>query len=106
VIGGTSDEEDLRNSRGGDVCFSSPLRGGLVCPVYELKPQFYHNASITREIGDSFTMTLGINNLFDNKPPRVSGSFSPISGIGQAPVFGTQYDLVGRRAFVSVRAKM
>jgi iron complex outermembrane recepter protein len=106
VIGGTSDEEDLRNSRGGDVCFSSPVRGGLICPVYKLDAQFYHNASLTREIGDKFSMTIGVNNLFDTKPPRVSGSFSPISSIGQAPVFGTQYDLVGRRAFVSVKAKM
>ncbi len=106
VTGGTSDEQDLRSSRQGDVCFNSPLRGGLICPVFKLDPQFYHAASVTREIGDRFSMTLGVSNLFDTKPPRVSGSFSPISGIGQAPVFGTQYDLVGRRAFVSVRAKM
>ena len=106
VIGGTSDEEDLRNSRGGDVCFNSSVRGGLICPVYKLEPQFYHSASVTRDIGENYSLTLGVNNLFDTKPPRVSGSFSPISGIGQAPVFGTQYDLVGRRAFISVRAKM
>ncbi|HEU5286593.1 MAG TPA: TonB-dependent receptor [Sphingomicrobium sp.] len=106
VIGSTSDELDLRNSRAGEVCFNSPLRGGLVCPVYKLDAQFYHSASVTREVGERFTMTLGVNNLFDNNPPRISGSFSPISGLGQVPVFGTQYDLVGRRAFVSVRAKM
>jgi iron complex outermembrane receptor protein len=106
VIGGTSDEQDLRNSRRGDVCFQSPLRGGLICPIYRLKPQFYHSASLTRELGDRFSMTLGVNNLLDTKPPRISGAFSPISGIGQAPVFGTQYDLIGRRAFISVRAKM
>jgi hypothetical protein len=28
-----------------------------------------------------------------------------ISSIGNAPIFGTQYDLIGRRAFVSVQAK-
>lgn len=106
VIGGTSDEEDLRDSRGGEVCFNSAIRGGLICPVYRLKPQFYHSASVTRDIGDRFSMTVGVNNIFDNTPPRVSGTGSPISSIGQVPVFGTQYDLLGRRAFVSFRAKM
>jgi iron complex outermembrane receptor protein len=106
VIGGTSDEENLRDARGGDVCFNSATRGGLICPVYEIKPQFYHAASITRTIGERFTMTMGVSNIFNNTPPRVSGSFSPISSIGQAPVFGTQYDLIGRRAFVSVRTRL
>ncbi len=106
VTGGTSDEQDLRDARGGEICFNSSLRGGPICPIFKLEPQFYHAASVTRDVGKRFSMTLGMSNLFDNKPPRVSGSFSPIGGIGQAPVFGTQYDLVGRRAFVSVRAKM
>jgi iron complex outermembrane receptor protein len=51
-------------------------------------------------------MTLGVNNLFDTKPPRTSGSFGPVSTIGQTSIFATQYDLIGRRAFISVRAKM
>lgn len=107
VTGGTSDEQDLRDSNaGGDICINSPIRGGLVCPVYRLKPQFYHAVSLTRDFGKRFSVTAGVSNLFDNTPPRISGSFSPISGVGQTPVFGTQYDLVGRRGFVSFRAKI
>ena len=103
-----SNEEDLRDARAGDVCFSSPVRGGLICPVYRLRPQFYHSASVTRELGDRFTMTVGVSNIFNNTPPRVSGAFGPsdLSPLGNVPVFGTQYDMVGRRGFVSVRAKM
>ncbi|HEX8534615.1 MAG TPA: TonB-dependent receptor [Allosphingosinicella sp.] len=106
VIGGTSDEQDLRDTRGGEICLTSALRGGLVCPVYKLKPQFYHSASVTIDIAKRFSMTMGVNNILNNTPPRVSGAFSPISSLGQVPVFGTQYDLIGRRAFVSFRAKM
>jgi iron complex outermembrane receptor protein len=105
AIGATSDKQDLINTQGA-VCPNSATRGGPICIVYRLKPQFYHSASITRELGKQFSMTIGLSNIFDNNPPRVSGSFSPISGLGQVPVFGTQYDLLGRRAFVSVRTKL
>lgn len=106
VIGGTSDEQGLRNARSGDVCFNSTNRGGLICPIYRLDPQFYHSASVTRDVGERFSLTLGVRNLFDTEPPRVSGAFGPISTIGNAPIFGSQYDFVGRRAFINVRAKM
>ena len=104
VIGGISNEADLRFARAGDICLASPLRGGDVCPIYKFKPQFYHSVSVTREIDKRFSMTLGVSNLFDNKPPRV-GAFAPFGGFGQTATSGTQYDLVGRRAFASVRGK-
>lgn len=105
VIGGTSDEQDLRDANAGEICPVSTIRGGQVCPIYRLKPQFYHNVSLTRDFGDRFSLTLGVRNLFDNRPPPVSAVFGPISTIGNAPIFGTQYDLIGRRIFASVRAK-
>jgi iron complex outermembrane receptor protein len=105
VIGGTSDEQALRDFLGGTVCIHSRLRDAEVCPIFRLKPQFYHNVSITRSINDRFEITAGISNLFDRKPPLVSNADAVISSIGNAPIFATQYDLIGRRAFVSVQAK-
>jgi iron complex outermembrane receptor protein len=106
-IGGISGEADLRFARGGGLCAPNVTRGEI-CPIFEIKPQLYHAVSLTRDIGKRFSMTLGVNNILNNKPPRVSSlAPSPLFGTtGQAPTFGTQYDLVGRRAFVSVRAKM
>ena len=104
VTGRISNEADLRFSRAGDICLPSPIRGGDICPVYKFKPQFYHSVSVTRDIAKRFSMTLGVSNLFDNKPPRV-GSFAPFGGFGQTATSGTQYDLVGRRVFVSARGK-
>ncbi|HEV2080698.1 MAG TPA: TonB-dependent receptor [Allosphingosinicella sp.] len=106
VVGKQSEEDDLRFARGGDICTPSALRGGDVCPVFELKRQFYHSASITRDLNKRFSMTFGLNNIFDNEPPRGSAAFSTFGVTGQTPTFATQYDLVGRRAFVSFRAKM
>jgi iron complex outermembrane receptor protein len=107
VIGGISNEADLRFQRGGDICLPSALRGGDICPVFKVKPQLYHSLSVTRDIGKRFSLTLGVSNLFDNRPPRGSALNSPIGGVtGQALTSGTQYDLVGRRGFISVRAKM
>lgn len=104
VTGGTSDEQNLRDSLG-NICIHSNLRNGTVCPVYRLPPQFYHNVSITRNIGDRYQLIVGISNLFNKKPPIVSNADGVITAIGNAPYFATQYDLIGRRAFVSVRAK-
>jgi iron complex outermembrane receptor protein len=105
VIGGTSDEQNLRDFLGGTLCIHSSLRDAEVCPIYRLKPQFYHSVSVTRNIGDRYRLIVGVSNLFNNKPPLVSNADNVISSIGNAPIFGTQYDLIGRRAFVSVQAK-
>ena len=106
VTGAVSNEQDLRNIRAGQVCLPSAVRGGDVCPIYKFDPSFIHSASLTREVGDRFSLTLGLNNLFDTKPERASGAFGPVGVTGQVPTFGTQYDLIGRRAFISVRAKI
>jgi iron complex outermembrane receptor protein len=105
-VSGVSNEQDVRNISAGAVCASSPLRGGLVCPIFEYPAQFYHSMSVTRSINERFTITFGLNNIFDTAPPRASAVFGANSVTGQVPTFGTQYDLVGRRAFISVRARM
>jgi iron complex outermembrane receptor protein len=102
--GATNSEQDLVTARGA-TCINSATRGGLICPIYKFDEQFIHSASVTREFGDRFSLTAGVNNIFDTPPPRISGSFSSIgSSIGQVPIF-SNYDLIGRRAFISGRAK-
>jgi iron complex outermembrane receptor protein len=60
-------------------------------------PIFYHDASVQWE-GDTLTVLLGISNVLDEEPPVISTGVS--SRRGNVPVFGTQYDLRGRTAFV------
>jgi iron complex outermembrane receptor protein len=114
VVGGVSNEQDFRNLAGRNqqtLCVSGTagavIRGGTYCNITKFDPYFLHSASVTRDIGDRFTMTVGVNNIFDTSPPRPSGSFNPatLNVTGQTATFATQYDLIGRRPFVSVRAK-
>lgn len=107
VIGAASNEQARRNAAGGNLCSNSPLRGGQICPIFRVSPQFYHSASVTRSLmDDRASITLGVRNIFDTAPPLASGAFSPFGTIGNAPVFGTQYDFIGRRVFASFRVKM
>ncbi|MBB3763691.1 TonB-dependent receptor domain-containing protein [Sphingomicrobium lutaoense] len=104
VIGGTSDLQDLLDARG-TICPESVALGGPVCPVYELDEQFYHSLSGTVDINDRFQFTLGMSNIFNNKPPKVSTAFSPIASFGQTALLGSYYDILGRRVFANVRAR-
>lgn len=108
VIGAASNSRDLLRAQGGDACRTSGFRpGGRFCPDVSVPATFYHSLSIGRDIADRFRLTLGVANLFDTPPPRVSTVVTatpPV--IGQAPAFGTQYDYLGRRAFLNVRGKL
>jgi iron complex outermembrane receptor protein len=67
---------------------------------------FYHNFSVSKEFADGkFTITAGVSNLFDTRPPRVSvlngGNISTLGPVAAA----SQYDFVGRRGFVNISTK-
>ena len=108
VTGAASNEEDLLRAQGGDACRTSAFRpGGRFCPDVSVSATFYHSLSLSRDVAERFRITLGVANLFDTPPPRVSTvvAATPLV-IGQAPAFGTQYDYLGRRFFLSVRGKI
>lgn len=108
VTGAASNQADLLTAQGGDPCRTSGFRpGGRFCPDVSVPATFYHSLSVSRDVADRFRITLGVANLFDTPPPRVSTVVTatpPV--IGQAPAFGTQYDYLGRRFFLSVRGSL
>jgi iron complex outermembrane receptor protein len=120
VFSGASNEQEFRDNNAtvpGTTCVASfnldvdgnptniPLRGNY-CVDVKVPTTYYHNVSITKEIGKKFEMTIGIRNLFDKRSPRVSligGTGAPLT-IG--PVLAaSQYDFLGRRVFVNVSRK-
>jgi len=115
VIGSTSNVEDFLEDNGGDRCIDSfntdnpagdlPIYGRY-CPDLTTPTTFYHNISISQEIGDGmFDITAGISNLFDTRPPRVSVlNGGQISLLGPV-VSASQYPFVGRRAFINVSTR-
>ncbi len=64
----------------------------------------YHSLSAEIEAAKDFTFLVGVSNLFDKKPPRVSTVGTPITPFAQVPLLGSYYDYYGRRFFVSAKA--
>ncbi len=60
--------------------------------------EFRHGASV-RWTGDTWSVTAGVRNMFDEEPPQVS---DVLTVVGNTPLNATGYDFRGRRAFVNV----
>lgn len=67
--------------------------------ILEAKDYFLHSASIQFEVSDKFELTLGVRNLFDKQPPKIS-NFG-FNTTGNAPLY-SGYDYVGRTFFTNV----
>ncbi len=111
VIGSATNLGDFGRANRDDVpgrsCIESSIRGEY-CVDVSVPTMFYHSASVTKEFGGRLNLeaTLGVANLLDTKPPRVTtiGGTGIPSLIG--PVVGTsQYDFIGRRVFFNVSKK-
>jgi iron complex outermembrane recepter protein len=103
VIGKTSNMEDFLEDNANDPCITSTVYG-VYCPVLDAPAVFYHNASLTYDF-DRFSITAGISNIFDTRPPRVSVfNGAQISMLGPV-IAASQYSFVGRRGFVNLRAR-
>ena len=112
-VGKTSNEKEFTADNGG-ICFDQnddpndpfvAVFGGQYCYDVTTQATFYHSASITRRIADDrFQITMGVSNIFDTTPPRISPG-GVFGDIGQVAGLGSQYDWLGRRFFLNVRAR-
>ncbi|MSQ91923.1 MAG: TonB-dependent receptor [Gammaproteobacteria bacterium] len=98
-IGSSSNEAEF----GGDT---ATYRGETVRVVLKTDTVMYHAASVSREFEDmGLTARLGVANLFDEEPPRVTTlNLGELNTIGNS-AFYSQYDWVGRRFFLNVTKK-
>jgi len=104
IIGKSSSASDYIEDNG-SLCDVSAevmqIYGGSYCVRPSTPTIFYHSMSVTKDIDDRFEITAGMSNIFDTRPPQVSG----VATIGGASPFVSQYDWLGRRAFISAKAK-
>ena len=104
-IGKASNAKQFIRDNGG-LCNTNPdtmLIYGDYCYKVNVEPRFYHNASVTQRFAnDRYELTLGVANLFDTKPPRISTP--AVQSIGQVAAV-SQYDWLGRRLFFSAKAR-
>lgn len=67
----------------------------------EVPAYFLHSASVQFNVTDDFEMTVGVRNIFDTDPPRVTTYYTTI---GNAPLY-SGYDYTGRTWFVNTNFK-
>ena len=104
VIGKTSNVEDFLEDNAGNPCIQNTIAYGTYCPDLTAPTVFYHNASVSYDFMDHFTVTAGVSNILDRRPPRVSVfNGAQISMLGPV-VAASQYGFIGRRAFVNLTA--
>ena len=98
-VGATSNKDSYAELNGGSTTGS--YLGTEIRYILETEEVFYHNASLARSFDNGFTVRAGVSNIFDTEPPIVSGLSGEYSSIGNAVIY-SQYDLMGRSAFVNI----
>lgn len=68
--------------------------------VFETKDYFLHSASARWKL-ENYSITVGVRNLMDKKPPQISSGL--YSRVGNAPLY-SGYDYLGRTYFVNLSA--
>jgi outer membrane receptor protein involved in Fe transport len=93
--------DSTRERASGNDLFT--YRGEQVRVVVKTDKVIYHSASLTRQFDGGLKAIVGISNVFDEEPPRVTtfNTGAGISSIGNS-AFYSQYDWYGRRFFVNV----
>jgi outer membrane receptor protein involved in Fe transport len=69
---------------------------------YKINPYMIHRASVRVDI-NKFQMTLGVRNMFDKQPPKITTDNPLLNTQSNVPIQGG-YDFLGRTYFMNVRA--
>lgn len=69
--------------------------------ILEVPDYWLHSASLQFNVTDKFEMTVGVRNLFNTEPPKISAA---VTTIGNAPLY-SGYDYVGRTFFMNTTFK-
>jgi outer membrane receptor protein involved in Fe transport len=75
--------------------------------VYDFSVDDYwlHTASLRFEPSNRYSLTLGIRNVFDKKPPKITAEDPFVNTISNVPLQGN-FDVRGRTFFVNAQAKI
>ena len=78
-------------------------RGEDVRFVADAPTYFMHSFSVNKQYDSGLDVTLGLSNVFDKRPPQ--GSPAAVNTAGNTMLFASQYELLGRRAFLNASYK-
>lgn len=68
---------------------------------FDTPDYFLHSASVQFDMNDAFALTLGVRNLFDTEPPKITSDGYFYATVGNAPLY-SGYDYYGRTFFANV----
>lgn len=108
-FGRTSDLKDFTNATGSvDGCgVTDDVHDAPYCVDLVAERTIYHSASLSKTFNDEkFTVILGVANMFNKEPPRISeagANRETMTNLG-AVAYQSQYDFVGRRVFLNLKA--
>jgi outer membrane receptor protein involved in Fe transport len=93
----------------GAISAASPKFGGNF-PIYpgdlEIGPQNYFDFTSVFHVERNYVLRLGVNNLFDRRPPIIGGSSNTASGAGvNGNTLAGLYDPLGRMFFAAITAR-
>jgi outer membrane receptor protein involved in Fe transport len=95
-------ESSSERENGGNT---STYRGETVEVVLKTDEVLYHNLSATRDFGKGLKAIVGVTNVLDEEPPRLTtlstDADAYVTTVGNS-AFETQYDWYGRRFFINV----
>lgn len=83
---------------------TEPSQNAAGTLFYKVHTEFtaYHNVSLSRQF-EGWSITGGVSNLFDEHPPAITLNQGKYKTVGTS-VLSSQYDYLGRRAFLNIRA--
>ena len=99
-IKGTNDRVITEDTDGDGIIDFDPDVYDFSVPDYWL-----HTASLRFEPSDRYSLTLGIRNVFDRKPPKISAEDPFVNTISNVPL-QSGFDARGRTFFVNAQAKI
>ncbi|QNP45208.1 TonB-dependent receptor [Sphingomonas sediminicola] len=99
-IKGTDDRFITEDVDGDGVIDFDPAVYDFSVPDY-----FLHTASIRFEPSNRYSLTLGVRNVFDRKPPKITSEDPFVNTIANVPL-QAGFDVRGRTFFVNAQAKI
>ncbi len=98
----TQEPDDVINGRG--AAFNGTLADGRVVDFRSIQAYDYFDLTARFGITAKIDFTIGVNNLFDRKPPVIGSSIGP-TAYNSGNTYPSTYDALGRTYAASVKAR-